>query len=107
MVLLVTPTAVELSVWMGDCPWGYLISMRVWRRGITSLEVTNRAASSASAAEDLKDLNIWAMVRMGTLYPGLGYSSERKMCASAWMRALGTLIYAASEWTARRMLLAL
>ena len=51
MVLLVTPTSVELSVWMVECPWVYLISMIVWQRSTMSLTVVRRAASSASAAE--------------------------------------------------------
>ena len=72
-----------------------------------SLAVTNRAASSASAAEDITNLNIWKMVRMGPLYRGLGSSLERKVCASVRLRALETLRYAASEWATRRMSLAL
>ena len=80
MVLLVSPKAVEFSVWMGDAPWGHLISMRVWRRGAIYLEATNSVASSSSAAEDTTNLIIWEMVRMGPLYRGLGSSSERKMC---------------------------
>ena len=58
MVLLVTPTAVDLSVWMGDCPWGHLISMRVWPRGTMYLVVMNRASISTSVAEDMTNLII-------------------------------------------------
>ena len=56
MVLLVNPNAVGFLVWVGDCPWGHLISMRVWHRGTIYLAVMNRAASSASVAEDMKIL---------------------------------------------------
>jgi hypothetical protein len=34
IVLLTTPAAVELSVWMGLLGWGHPISMRVWQCGI-------------------------------------------------------------------------
>ena len=34
MVLFTTPSAVELSVWMGDFPCGHPILMRACRRGI-------------------------------------------------------------------------
>jgi hypothetical protein len=33
IVLLVTPAAVELSVWIGLLGWGQPISMSVWRWG--------------------------------------------------------------------------
>ena len=74
MVLLVTPTAVKLSVYMGDCPWVHFISTRVWCRGNMSLEVRKIAASSASTAEDMKNLIILEMMRMGLLYLSVGSS---------------------------------
>ena len=107
IVLLVTPKAVELSVWMGYYPWGHFIYMSVWRRGTMSLVVIKIAASSASAAEEMINLIIWMMVIMGLFYLGLGSSSERKMCAPERLRALEKLRYAASDWGARRMSLAL
>ncbi len=39
MVRLVTPTAVELSVWMGMHGCVQPILMRVWCRGVVSLAV--------------------------------------------------------------------
>ena len=54
IVSLLTPTAVELSVWMG------FIST-------CSLAVRKRAASSASAAEAMTNLIICVMVRMAPL----------------------------------------
>ena len=52
MVFLVTPTEMELLVWIGDCPWDHFILMKVWRRGTMSLAATNRVAIPASEAED-------------------------------------------------------
>ena len=48
IVLLVTPAAVDLYVFMGELSRGKLISMRVLRGGIVSLDVIKSAASSAS-----------------------------------------------------------
>ena len=61
-----------------------------------SLAVMNRAASSASAAEDMTNLIICAMVSVGTLYLCLGLSSDRNLCAPARLRSLEKLGYAAS-----------
>ena len=90
-MLFLTPTEVELLVCMGDRPWGHFILMRVWRRGNISLEVINIAAISDPAAEDSKNLIIWAMVRIGSLNCDLGSSLERKILDPAWIRALETL----------------
>ncbi len=77
--MLVTPTAVELSVWMGVFGCGHPMAMRVCLWGIISHAVTKRAASSDSAAEAITNLMIWAMERMAPLKRGNGSSSERKM----------------------------
>jgi len=61
IVLLVTPTTVELSVWIGVFGCGHPIVMRVCLGGIISRAVTKRAASSDSAAEAIKNLMIWVM----------------------------------------------
>ena len=53
MVALDTPTAVELSHWMGDLCCGNPISVRDWRSGTMALAQMKRPASSASAAEDM------------------------------------------------------
>jgi hypothetical protein len=60
-VLLTTPAAVELSVWMGLLGWGHPMSMRVCWWGIISRAVMKRAASSDSAAEAITNLMIWAI----------------------------------------------
>ena len=67
MVQLVTPTAVELSVWIGFWGCGHPISVRFCRIVNISLSVRNNLSSYASLAEDIKYLIICAMVRMGTL----------------------------------------
>ena len=107
MVSLATPTAVELSHWMGDLGCGHPISVRDWRSGTIALAQIKRPASSASAAEDMTFLMICGMVRTGPLYVGAGTSYERIMCAPARLHALATLRYAASECAARTMPLAL
>ena len=107
MVLFMTPNAMELLVWVGDCPRVHYISVEIWRRGTISLAVMNRSASSASAAEYMTNFIIWAMVRMGTLCRGLVSSSESDMCAPDRLHCLEILRYAASEWAARRMSMAL
>ena len=79
IVLLTTPEAVELSIWIGLLGWGQPMSMRVWRWGIISHAVMNRAASSASAADAITNLMIWAMESTAPLKRGNGSFSERKM----------------------------
>ena len=64
--------------------------MIVWRRGTISLEVINRAASLASTTEDMTNLMIWEMMRIGPLNRGLGYSLESMIFATAWLRDLET-----------------
>ena len=53
MVSLVTPTAVELSHWMGVLGCGHPISMRSWRSAIISLAMVKRPVSSALDADDM------------------------------------------------------
>ena len=72
MVELATPTAFELSYWMGDLGCGHPISVRDWRSGTMALEQMKRPASSASAAEDMTFLMICETVRTGSLYVGAG-----------------------------------
>jgi len=79
IVLLVTPAAVELSVWIRLFGCGHPMTMRVWRWGIISLAVTKRAASSDSAAEAITNLMIWAMERTAPLKHGKSSFSDRKM----------------------------
>jgi hypothetical protein len=76
MVLLTTPAAVELSVWMGLLGCGHPMSMRVCLWGIISRAVMKRAASSDSAAEAMTNLMIWAIERIAPLNRGKGTSSK-------------------------------
>jgi hypothetical protein len=77
IVLLVTPAAVELSVWIGLFGWGQLMVMRVWRWGIISCAVMNIVASSDSAAKAMTNLIILAIDRKAPLNQGKGSSSNR------------------------------
>ncbi len=77
--MLVTPMAVELSVWIGVFGCGHPIAMRVCLWGIISRAVTKRVASSDLAAEAITNLMIWAMESMAPLKRGNGSFSERKM----------------------------
>ena len=54
MVLFVTSEYVDFSVWIGDFGCSHPILTRVWRMGTIVLEVMNRPASLALAAEDIK-----------------------------------------------------
>ncbi len=81
IVLLVTPVAVELSVWIGLFGSGQPIEMRVCLWGIISLAITKWAASSDSVADAITNLMIWAIERTAPLNCGNSSFSERKMCA--------------------------
>ena len=65
--LLVMPTAVELSVWMGVLGCGCPNSSSVMREGVASLALWKIAASSASAADDMTWRRIFARARTGPL----------------------------------------
>ena len=106
IVLLDTPTAVELSHWMGALGCSQQILMKVFRSGTVALAKMNSLDISASAAEDITNLMIWVTVRTGPLLVGTGVSSERMMCAPARLHTLLRLRYAASECPARTIPLA-
>ena len=72
MVLLVTHMAVELLHFTGEGGCGQPISMRFFLRGIMDLAQMKRPESSASAAENMTFLMIWAIVRTGPLREGTG-----------------------------------
>ena len=60
-----TPTVVELSVWIGFLGFGDPISMKVWRIGTISLAGMNNLESSSLVAEDMTYFILCAMARMG------------------------------------------
>ena len=74
--LLTTPKAVVLSVCTGVggclCP----MILRACRAGIASLQLMKRAASLASAAEDITDLMICYTVKTAPLFDGMASSLD-------------------------------
>ena len=91
MVLLVTPTAVELSHWMRILGCGHPILMSAWHSGTIYLDMVKRPASSASELDDMTFLIICAIVGNGMLWRGIGKSSESMMWAPTLLWAWDTL----------------
>ena len=91
MASLVTPTDFELSHWMGVLGCGHPISMSDWRSGTIYLAMVNRPVSSALEEDEMTFLMIFAIVRTGPLWRGIGTSSEIMMWAPVRLRALVTL----------------
>ena len=103
MVLLTTPAAVELSAWTGDVGCFQTISINVWWMGTISLAVMFSAPSSSSAAENMTNLMIWAIVRIGLFHLGVGSFSYKNIWARERLRAMDLLLDSVSEWAARIM----
>ena len=106
MILLTTPAAVELYIWIGDGGCFQTIYINVWRMGTISLAVMYSAPSSDSAAEDITNLMIWEIVRIALFHLGVGLFSDKNMWAPARLSALDLLLNPSSEWAARIMSLA-
>ena len=66
-VLLAIPVAVLLSQWIGVLGWACLSSMRISCIILASLQLMNRAASSASAADATTHLRMPQKVKMDPL----------------------------------------
>ena len=79
MLLLVNPIDVELYVWIGDLGYCQSISMIVLHSGIFFLAMMYSAAISASAAEAITYLMIFAIVNTGPLDFGFGLFSDRNI----------------------------
>ena len=79
MVLLVTPTAVELLHWTGVLGCGHPILMSACRSGTIYLVMVKRPDSLASEVDDMTFLIICAIVRTGPLWRGIRTSSESIM----------------------------
>ena len=92
MVLLTTPAAVNLSVWIVDGGCFQPIYIHVWRVGTISLAVIYITPSSASAAEDITNFMIWEIVRISLFCSGVGSFSDKNMLAPARLRALDSLL---------------
>ena len=97
ILLLVTPIAVEVLVWMRDLGCGHPILIRVCQRGDINLAVMNKPESSASSDENMTNLIIWATVRTGPSIRETAQFFKRKMYAHAQLRTLVSLRYEASE----------
>ena len=67
IVCVVKLAAVELSVWIGDFGWGQFISVRVFHNGTIALAVTKSPRSLDLAVEDMTNLMICVIMRIGPL----------------------------------------
>ena len=78
MVLLLTPTAVELLFWIGDFGCGQPISMSDWRMGMGTIALAQmkNPATSALVAKDMIDLMFCVIVSTGPLKSGTELSLE-------------------------------
>ena len=88
MVLLTTPEAVELLVWIVDGVCFQPISINVCRMGTISLAVMYSAPSYSSPAEDITYLMIWAIGRIALFHSDVGSFYDKNMWAPAQLRAL-------------------
>ncbi len=77
MVLFVSPTASELSVWIGLHGCCHPVSMRVFWWGTILRVAIKSAASSALAAKAITNLMMVVIVRTALLKHGVGSSSKR------------------------------
>ncbi len=77
MVLFVTPTTAELSLWMGLRGCGHPMSMKVCWWGPISRAAIKSAASSSLADKAMINLMMVAIVRTVLLRRGVGLSSKR------------------------------
>jgi hypothetical protein len=88
---LITASAIELLVCssVGDCLCP--ISSRMILMYTASLAIKYNPANSASVAEDITCLIMWAMFSTAPLFGGIGVSLDKKKCPPARLRALGLL----------------
>ena len=92
-MLLVKLVVMEFSVLRGEGGCGRRISMTVWRKVTIFFVVINIAANLASVVDDMTNLIILVIVRVGQFCLGIGSSSERKMWVPAWLRSQVSLRY--------------
>jgi hypothetical protein len=106
ILLLTTPSAVELSVWIGvfGCGWPILVSIcRIYTASFASRYY---APNSVSAADDITAFLMVATVSIAPLLGGNSSLFDRKKCLPARLRDFFSLQYPASLWTASIILLA-
>ena len=98
MVLVTTPRAVVLLVCIGV--GGYLcpIICNAWRDGIAYRQLTKRAPSSASTAEDMTALMIWKIVMKAPLFDRMAALSDMKKWPPALLLAFVSERYEAFLW---------
>ncbi len=82
--------AVELSVCIGVCIWGWPNSSSIVHMKTVVFALMNSAASSVSAADDMTDFMIWEMLRMAPLLIGILSSPAMNMWPPAWLRAFSS-----------------
>jgi hypothetical protein len=78
ILLLTTPSAMLLWVWVGVGGWMWPISARCWRMGTALRALMYKAPSSVSAAKDITALMSWAMLRTALLLLGSLMSDDMK-----------------------------
>ena len=87
ILLLITPKAVVLLVYIGVggclCP----MILSACPAGIASLQLTKRAPSLSSTADDITALVIWETVRTAPLFDGMASSLDMKKCPPALLLA--------------------
>ena len=88
MVLFTTPAAVKLLVWIEDGGCFQPIYINVWQMGTIYLSLMYSAPSSASAADDITNLMILAIVRTALFHSDVGSFSDKNMWSPARLRAL-------------------
>ena len=101
MVLFITPSAVKLSVWTGDGGCFRPILMIFWWTRIIYLAGIYSAPISASAADDITNLMIWAILRTAPFHLGAGVSSDKYIWSPVRIPELDSLLNPESEWSAR------
>ena len=85
------PSAVVLSVMIGVGGWVCPNSSRSVLAGMACLELRNNAPISASAAEDMTLLMIWAMLWKAPLFGGHSELFDMKKCPPALLLAFGSV----------------
>ena len=88
---LTTPSAIELSVCNGVGGCGCPISSKMIRMYTASRAMMYNAPNSASVADDMTCLMMWAILRRAPLFVGTSPPLERKKCPPALLLAFGSL----------------
>ena len=78
-LLLMTPNAVVLSVFIGVGGRGCPMNLRAWQAGTAFLQLIQRAPTSASAVDDMTALIICAVLRKAPLLGGFTVLLNMKM----------------------------